>query len=52
MKYKKNKLKLNGTASAMQGFYFLVKFGLVLIYILTLLGLGGGGGVRIPPPPQ
>ena len=34
MKYKKNKLRLNEIASAMQGFYFLVKFGLVLIYIL------------------
>ena len=34
MKYKKNKLRLNDIASAMQGFYFLVKFGLVLIYIL------------------
>ena len=29
MKYKKNKLRLN----EMQGFYFFVKFGLVLIYI-------------------
>ena len=34
MKYKKNKLMLNEIASAMQGFYFSVKFGLVLIYIL------------------
>ena len=32
MKYQKNKLKLN----EMQGFYFLVKFGLVLIYILKV----------------
>ena len=36
MKYKKNKLRLNETASAMQDFYFLVKFDLVLIYILKL----------------
>ena len=34
MKYKKNKLKLNEIASMIQGFYFLIKFGLVLIYIL------------------
>ena len=34
MKYKKNKLKLNEIASVIQGFYFLIKFGLVLIYIL------------------
>ena len=32
MKYEKNKLRLNEAASAMQSFYFLVKFGLVLIY--------------------
>ena len=31
MKYKKNKLKLNEIALAIQGFYFLVKFGLGLI---------------------
>ena len=31
MKYKKNKFRLYD----MQGFYFLVKFGLVLNYILT-----------------
>ena len=30
----KNKLRLNDKTSAMQGFYFSVKFGLVLIYIL------------------
>ena len=37
MKYKKNKLlKLNEIASAIQGFYFLVKFGLVLIYKLKV----------------
>ena len=32
IKYKKNKLGLNEIASAMQSFYFLVKFGLVRIY--------------------
>ena len=36
MKYKKKKLKLNEVASAMHGFYFLVKFCLVLIYILKV----------------
>ena len=36
MKYKKNKLRLNEIASAIQGFNFLVKFGLVLIYILKV----------------
>ena len=37
MKYKKNKLlKLNEIASAIQGFYFLVKFGLVLVYKLKV----------------
>ena len=36
MKYKKNKLRLNETASAIQGFYFLVKFGLVLLYVLKV----------------
>ena len=36
MKYKKNNLRLNKTASVMQGFYFLVKFSLVLIYILKV----------------
>ena len=36
MKYKKNKIRLNEIASEMQGVYFLVKFGLVLIYILTV----------------
>ena len=36
MKYKKNKLRLNEVASAMYGFYFLVKFCLVLIYILKV----------------
>ena len=36
MKYKKNKLRLNEIASAIQGFYFLVKFGLVLIYRLKV----------------
>ena len=36
MKYKKNKLRLNEIASMMQGFYFLIKFGLVLIYILKV----------------
>ena len=35
-KYEKNKLRLNEIASAMQGFYFLVKFGLVLIYLLKV----------------
>ena len=34
MKYKKNKLRLNKIASEMQGSYFLVKFGWILIYIL------------------
>ena len=34
MKYKKNKLRLNEIASAIQGFYVSVKFGLVLIYRL------------------
>ena len=33
MKYNKNKLRLNEIASAIQDFYFLVKFGLALIYI-------------------
>ena len=33
MKYNKNKLRLNEIASTIQDFYFLVKFGLVLIYI-------------------
>ena len=36
MKYKKNKLRSNEIASAIQDFYFLVKFDLVLIYILKL----------------
>ena len=36
MKYKKNKLRLNEIASEMHGFYFLVKFGLVLMYILKV----------------
>ena len=36
MKYKKNKLRLNEIASAIQGFYFLVKFGLVLIHRLKV----------------
>ena len=36
MKYKKSKLKLNEIASAIHGFYFLVKFCLVLIYILKV----------------
>ena len=36
MSYKKNKLRLNEIASAMDGFYFLVKFCLVLIYILKV----------------
>ena len=36
MKYKKNKLRLNEIASAMQGLLLLVKFGLVLIYILKI----------------
>ena len=36
MKYKKNKLRLIEIASAIQGFYFLVKFGLVLIYRLKV----------------
>ena len=36
MKYKKNKLTLNEIVSAMQGFYFLVKFGFALIYILQV----------------
>ena len=33
MRYKKNKLRLN----EMQEFYFMVKFGLVLIYVKTVL---------------
>ena len=36
MKYKKNKLRLTEIASAIQCFYFLVKFGLVLIYKLKV----------------
>ena len=36
MKYNKNKLRLNEIASAIQDFYFLVNFGLVLIYILKV----------------
>ena len=36
MKYKKNKLRLNEIASAIHGFYFLVKFFLVLIYTLKV----------------
>ena len=36
MKYKKNKLRLNEVASAIQGFYSLVKFGLVFMYILKV----------------
>ena len=36
MKYKKYKLRLNEITSAMQGFYFLFKFSLVLIYILKI----------------
>ena len=36
MKYKKSKLRLNEIASAMHAFYFLVKFCLVLIYILKI----------------
>ena len=36
MKHKKNKLRLIKTASAIQGFYSLVKFGLVLIYRLKV----------------
>ena len=36
MKYKKNKLRLNEIVSVMQGFYFLVKFGYVFIYILEV----------------
>ena len=36
MEYKKNKLRLNEIASAMHGFYFLVEFCLVLIYILKV----------------
>ena len=34
--YEKNKLRLNEIASAIQDFYFLVKFGLVLIYKLKV----------------
>ena len=34
--YKKNKLRLNQIASAMQGFYVLVKVDLVIIYILKV----------------
>ena len=37
MKYKKSKLKLNEIDSAIQDSYFLVKFGLVLIYILKFI---------------
>ena len=36
MKYKKNKLRLNEIVSAMHGFYCLVKFCVVLIYILKV----------------
>ena len=36
MKCKKGKLRLNEIVSAMHGFYFLVKFCLVLIYILKV----------------
>ena len=36
MNYKKNRLRLNETASGMKVFCFLVKFGLVLIYILKV----------------
>ena len=36
MKYKKNKLRLDEIASEMYGFYFLVKFFVVLIYILKV----------------
>ena len=35
MKYKKNKLRLNKLASAMQGFYILVKCGLIITYVLS-----------------
>ena len=35
-KYKKNKLRLHEVASSIQDFYFLVKFGLVLTYILKV----------------
>ena len=34
--YKKNKLRLNQIVPAMQAFYFLVKFGLVIIYMLKV----------------
>ena len=40
MKYKKKKLRLNEITSAIQCFYFLVKFGLVLIYILNVYRKG------------
>ena len=36
MNYKKNRLRLNETAPGMKVFCFLVKFGLVLIYILKV----------------
>ena len=36
MKYEKNKLRLNEIASALQSFYFMVKYGLVLIYTLNV----------------
>ena len=36
MKYNKIKLRLNEIVSATQGFHFLVKFGVVLIYILNV----------------
>ena len=36
MKYTENKLRLNEIASVMKSFYFLVKFGLILIYILKV----------------
>ena len=36
MSYKRNKLRLNEVASAMQGFYSLVQFGLVVTYILKV----------------
>ena len=35
-KYKEKKLALNEKDSTMQGFYFLVKFCLVLIYVLKV----------------
>ena len=34
--FKKSKLKVNEIASVMQDFYFLVKFGLALIFILKV----------------